>query len=71
MPLGFDSVQICKEVPTGRKTLLPVSSGYKGLFRPEDGGNETTGRDVDVQSEARIMEEFASALKQKIIFYWY
>jgi hypothetical protein len=51
--------------------LLPVSSRYKGLFRPEDGGNETTGRDVDVQSEARIMEEFASALKQEIIFYWY
>jgi len=36
---------------------LPVSSAYEGLLCPEDGDNETTGRDVDMYPQARIIEE--------------
>jgi len=53
--------------PTVPNISLRVSSAYEGLFCPENGDNETAGRDVDMYTLVRIIEEIASAQKQKNI----
>jgi hypothetical protein len=57
--------------PTVRNISLPVSSAYEGLFCPEDGDSEITGRDLDMYPQARIIEEIARAQNKNLYVYIY